>query len=184
MLRRIETRGPPESLSPGGDTAEPPPRPAGILAKLMDLDVQIETRLTNYGATVNRLVSQSVSQSLTHSLSWSLKSLQTQTTQPSHPLLVPPLVTSTYLSAYRFASSSPSPHACHPPSAGRNWAYEPRGLQRQEPHHASVVRRCVHEPRVQPARYTPYAYFRAGQQSLAHDGDDLAGFLSEQAGDE
>lgn len=26
-------------------------------------------------------------------------------------------------------------------------------------------------------RYTPYAYFRAGQQSLAHDGDDLAVFL-------
>ena len=28
-------------------------------------------------------------------------------------------------------------------------------------------------------RYTPYAYFRAGQQSLAHDGDDLEAFLSE-----
>jgi len=26
-------------------------------------------------------------------------------------------------------------------------------------------------------RYTPYAYFRAGQQSLAHDGDDLSFFL-------
>jgi hypothetical protein len=26
-------------------------------------------------------------------------------------------------------------------------------------------------------RYTPYAYFRAGQQSLAHDGDDLSTFL-------
>ena len=26
-------------------------------------------------------------------------------------------------------------------------------------------------------RYTPYAYFRAGQQSLAHDGDDLETFL-------
>ena len=42
-----------------------------ILAKLMDLDVQIETRLTNYGATINRLVSQSLTHSsllLTHSV--------------------------------------------------------------------------------------------------------------------
>lgn len=30
-------------------------------------------------------------------------------------------------------------------------------------------------------RYTPYAYFRAGQQSLAHDGDDLAYFLLDPA---
>jgi hypothetical protein len=28
-------------------------------------------------------------------------------------------------------------------------------------------------------RYSPYAYFRAGQQSLAHDGDDLAAFLGQ-----
>jgi len=28
-----------------------------------------------------------------------------------------------------------------------------------------------------PRRYTPYAHFRAAQQSLPHDGDDLAAFL-------
>ena len=87
VLRRIETRGPPESLSPEEATQRSHHHDLmqRILAKLMDLDVQIETRLTNYGATVNRLVSHSLTHSLTHSLSWSLKSLQTQTaTQPSH----------------------------------------------------------------------------------------------------
>lgn len=29
-------------------------------------------------------------------------------------------------------------------------------------------------------RYTPYAYFRAGQQSLAHDGSELANFLKQR----
>ena len=71
----------------------------------------------------------------------------------------------------------------HRPPAGTG-LYGPHGfsdkshIMRQMEKYADV-----YEPRVQPAPLRP-TRTSARVSSLAHDGDDLAGFLSEQAADE